>query len=207
MTPLLLDPSPSLERCARAAYLILVDELNDELALVEAEWATLDAAEATARGVAYQAVAVERIAAENFYRGHKPSLLMAPSTSRFPSICVYAYSATPDARWDNDQAKAYRNTITVEVLVKSGPYGEDAYAGWGEELADRRLQRTMEAVLRVLVRNRGLGGIVPRGGADIPTLSTSEVFEVELDDTVEGRWYWQGCRLEWPIRKLAATEA
>lgn len=193
-----------LEQIARGAYRVLHFGLNAELAQIESEMASADEDMASMRGVQYVPVSLEPVERENFHLGHVPSLIVddsgwMPPLGWYPAVSVMAYRAQPsagNAGWD--QASSYVNALYVEALVKASQ--EE-----GEEVCDLRIWRTIEAINRVLMRDRSLGGVVQEVGE--PTAIVSEVFtRPQSDENSEITWFWQAGRVEYGVDKVSPFE-
>jgi len=186
-TALSLDLSSSLalEAVGKQALSFLQVELNDEIVAVQQEWAVLDAK------LEYQPIDVEMIMPENFYHGHRPSLIDAP-VEAYPNCSVMAFSASPQiSDWDHEDRYSLR--LFVELMCKSDS---------DEGEVNSRIQRTADAAHRVLMRNPSLGGLVDEV-ANTPTLEVSDVF-TRMEQTRSGhKFFWQGARLEYTIMKYA----
>jgi hypothetical protein len=94
-----------------------------------------------------------------------------------------------------DQIDVYRDNLFVEIMVK-------ATQDEGEEIVNRRVQRTAEAVNICILRNETLNGIVA-GFDTAPTLRLSDVFTRKERTAYGPEWFWQGARLEYAVRKEA----
>jgi hypothetical protein len=94
-----------------------------------------------------------------------------------------------------DQMTIYRDTLYVEVMVKSMA---------SEEEVNRRIQRTAEAANMVLMRHQTLRNVVG-GFDDDPTMIIGDVFTRKERSSYGDRFFWQGARLEYPVRKEASN--
>ena len=193
-----------LEEIAVGAFVALFSELNAELAVIQAEKIEVDEMLAELRGLQPQPIELEPVGRSSFHLGHVPSLIAddsgwTPPLDWFPSASVMAYRANPSpgsGAWD--QANSYLDSLYVEVIVKSSEHE-------GEEVCDRRIWRTVEAVNRVLMRNQTLGGIVT--GLENPTAVVSEVFtRGESDENPENVWFWQAGRVDYGVVKFSPFE-
>jgi len=186
-TSLALDLSTSfgLEAIGKQALSFLQAELNAKLAVVQGEWDVLDAK------LHYMPIETEMIEPENFYHGHRPSLIDAP-VSAYPNCSVMAYSASPvisDLDWED----RYTVKLFVELMCKSDD---------DEGEVNSRIARTADAAHRVLMDNTALGGLVDEI-ANNPTVELSDVF-TRMEQTRSGtKFFWQGARLEYNINKYA----
>lgn len=197
--PLLTDATTGLETIQRATLQILHDNLNSELITTEAIWEPKDIAWAVSMNQIYKEVTLEPIADENFYSGHKPSLINR-GPDAFPAVTVLAYNAQAGGDTGIDQAWGLQDRVSIETLVKAGFYPNEDISGVGEDIVNGRIQRTTDAVISVIAHNRSLGGIVHSIG-DTPTVQISEVFAVT--DRNKGRWYWQASKIDLTIYRLS----
>ncbi len=159
------------EVVGRAARLVLVDGLNDEIDRVQARWATADAAfEAAGHDVGIFAEGVDHVEAFNVLQGPHKSLMSTSPVDRFPSVCVTGYAVRPGPGDPaNDVHRVVEVSMLVELFVIAGPVDEVGDMLFCESLVHRRVERTSEAVLAVIGRSRNLLGTVlsigdPRGG-------------------------------------------
>lgn len=187
-----------MEQIGREVLLILATHLNDELAVVEAAWAERDAALEAAIPHGTPPITLERFEALNMHLGHIPSLIEAP-VHQYPNLAVLVdTSGTANADAQLDHAWARVDNLAVEMMVKAGPYDRDDTSGIGEDVCNRRVQRTIEAAVRVLAAHRTLDGLVQ----EIPEMvrvAISDVF-VKYDEDDRGpKFFWQGARLDYSI--------
>jgi hypothetical protein len=188
-----LSSSNKLERLQRAGLLLLVKNLNAMIDAINAEWATRDTDFFTAIGRPRQAVVVEHVAPEHFYPGHKPSLMQSP-IENYPNCSVMAYQANARSGGD-DHGQQFDLRFAAEILVRSIV---------DEEECNCRIQRTVDAVHRVMLTDRTLGGAFHHPWEDFPAVTNiSDVFVRYSDENGRGdRWYWQGGRLEFVMREF-----
>lgn len=193
MSTLITTPLVGLEQIQREAFIVLFEGLNGTIAEIESAMHESDEAIATLTEQPYAETLIERIANENFYEGHIPSLIKAP-VDRYPNCAVMAVRATPGAGSDQlDQLTAYRDQIFVEIMAKSA---------MSEVEVNRRVRRTAEAVNVCMMRNQTLNGIV-HGFDSAPIVNISDVFTRKERTSYGPHWYWQGARLEYAVRKEA----
>src|SRR4051794_38356702 len=139
-----------MERIAREGLIVLIETLNDELPNQDAKWAPLDEELATLRGVPYEPIVNELVAPENFYPGHRPSLIKAP-IDKYPNVSVMADRAG-QAQDDNiDQISIYNDALVIELMAKSST---------SEEEVNSLARRMAEAVNICLMSSRTLRGVV-----------------------------------------------
>jgi hypothetical protein len=193
MSTLVTSTVFGLEQIQRQAFYVLFDELNPVIAQISAEMDVSDRDFATHTGRTYSPVVVEQIDANNFYEGHRPSLIKAP-IDRYPNCSIWGVRAVPTPESAVlDQVSVYSDLLFIEVMCHS-PIDE------GE--ANKRLLRTVEAVNICIMRNQTLRGLVHGLGTD-PTLNVSDVFTRRERTSYGPQWYWQGARLEYAVRKEA----
>lgn len=197
---LLTDETTGLETLQRATLQILYNNLNSELITTEALWAPKDIAWAASMNQIYKEVTLEPIQNENFYSGHKPSLINK-GPDYFPAVTVLAYNSAQGGDTAYDQAWGLQDRIAIETLVKAGFYPDDDISGVGEDIVNGRIQRTTDAIIAVMAHNRTLGGLV-QSISDTPTVQISEVFA--LSDERKGRWYWTASRIDLVITRLSS---
>ena len=175
----------NLELIGKQMFAILRDELNDEVQAVQGTWKTID------QQYGILPTEVERIADENFYHGHRPSLIDAP-IENYPNCSVMAYSATTqETDFDHEERALVR--VFVELMCKSVT---------DEEEVNTRTQRTTDAVIRVVSKHPSLNGLVTEV-ANTPQVDISDVFS-RLEQSSSGpKWFWQGARLEFAVQKYA----
>lgn len=178
----------------RAALFHLFDNLNDALAEIETTMQLYDTEFDTRLSRTTDITVVELIAEENFYEGHRPSLIKAP-IDKYPNCAVMVARATPAP--DNalfDQQDSFSEVLSVEIMVKSQS---------SEDEVDRRCKRTVEAVHLTMKRDQTLGGAIT--GFDSPSVIFGDVFTRKERTAYGDEWFWQGARLEYPVRKNAPS--
>lgn len=201
MSTIIGTPTVGLEQIQRAFLRRLFANLNTAIDEISALMDADDLLLATEMGQTYTATTVEHIAPENFYEGHRPSLIDAPVSS-YPNCAVWALRATPAAESQNqDHVSIQSNTLYIEVMVKALD---------SEETVNRRLQRTVEATAAVIARDSTLGGAIS-GLITEPTIDLADVFKrKDRGESSTGRgarasygpeWFWQGARLSYAVRK------
>lgn len=192
-----LENGLGLEDMAVATFITLFQSLNANLAAIEAERAPRDEFLAELRGIDYEPVTLEQIEDEHFYLGHVPSLILdeTPITN-YPACAVMAYQASPESfDAQEDQLSAFRDRLYVEVMVKASPIE-------GEEVCDRRVWRTADAVNRTITADQTLGGSTfGIGGA--ATAIISEVMTRPVSDSDDTDYFWQAARIEYGVTKFS----
>lgn len=190
------QPLLGLEAIQREGFLLFFDHFNGAVGEVNAFMEPRDRALAQHTGrLPFVATPVEQIAPENFYEGHRPSLISAP-LGDYPNLSVWAVRATPTP--DSailDQQSAHRVLLYVEVMVKSEK---------SEEEVNRRILRTVEAVNLCVMANQTFNATVNGMDSD-PAVTISEVFTRKERSSYGPEWFWQGARLEYAVRKESVT--
>lgn len=185
-----LSQNTNLEGIGRAAFVMLHDGLNDEIAAQNTLWASRDTAFFAEIGRGPRVIELEPVKNDNFVIGHKPSLMNAPITA-YPNVTVMAYQAAPIAGQGFDHEDNYNVRLFVELMVKSER---------DEEEVNARTHRMADAVVNVLSADRTLGGTVTEM-ATPATVELSDVF-IRAEERGRGtRWFWQGARLDYIVRK------
>lgn len=193
MTTMVNSPTLGMERIAREAMIVLLETLNDEIPNQDALWAPLDQDLATLRGIAYVPIVLEPVADDNFYVGHRPSLIDAP-VDKYPNVSVMADRAGQAPFDEVDQMDAYSIRMWVEVMVKSAR---------DEEEVNARIQRMADAVNICMMSNPTLRGVV-NGFDGPPDVQFTEVFPRKERTSYGPEWMWQGARVEYAVIKEAA---
>ncbi len=188
-----------LERLQREVLICLHAGINDEIQVQEDYWDPLDEEYANIFQTRYDPVAIERIDSQNFYDGHRPSLIDAPITL-FPNVSAMAFQADPGGVGSGtDQAEEFLRRLYIEIMCKSSPAPADL-PGY-EQQVNRRIQRTTDAALTVLMKNRRLNQTVFPLGIT-PSVRITEVFAGRIDKGSGDRFLWQGSRIELRSGKL-----
>lgn len=182
-----------LELVQRAALVQLFTNLNDAIAEREAFAHESDEALATFMGVPYVETTLEQISHENFYEGHRPSLIKA-DIDRYPNVSVWSVRGVPHPESAmSDHTNIWSILLFVEIMCKSE---------LDEGEVNRRVIRTTEAVNAVMQSDPSLEGSVTGFDTDV-TPSLSDVFIRKRETNYGEPWYWQGARLEYVVRKDA----
>jgi len=192
-----LNKGIGLEDVSFAAFEALYDGLNYQLGVVQTERVPRDQKMAAMRNQEYQLVELERVESQNFFLGHVPSLILDETpVENYPVVSVMAYRADPDpSDSSNDQMSVYVDRLYTETIVKSSPKE-------GEEMCNRRIWRTCDAIHRVLSLNQDLNGSIFGLGTS-PTVIISEVFTRSYSDTDDTDWFWQAGRIEYGVSKFS----
>lgn len=197
MSTLLVTQGFGLERIAREAFILLYQNLNDQLLIEQSAWTTLDTELASVRSLAYQPIDLEPIEPENFHLGHKPSLLEAP-VDKYPAVAVSCYRVRKGQE-DLDQLDIYRNNMFIETFCRATEDEENEELE-AEELVNRRILRTTEAINHVILSYRTLNGLVQEI-PDPPEANISDCFIRKERAGTGKQWFWQGARIEYEIEK------
>lgn len=183
-------PTTGMERVEREALIVLLETVNDALPAQIALWEELDQHLADMRGIDYEPTNLEPIPAEHFHQGYKPSLINA-DIEEYPNIAVICDDAGPSGgREETDQIDNYGLRLIVEVMVKADD----------EELCNRRIKRTADAVNICMMSNPTLRGTI-HGFESTPSINLSEVFLRKEETSYGPEWCWQGARIEYTVRK------
>jgi hypothetical protein len=189
------SPIIGLEQIQREAFYVLFDNLNTNITQVNDDMSVSDQEFADRTGRDYVALDIEPVENDNFYEGHRPSLISAPIIN-YPNCSVWASAAESSAENEYlDHTDVFINELYVEVMVKAGPTE-------GESVVNRRCIRTAEAVHFSLISNQTLNGIVT-AFSDMPKVNLSEVFKRKQETGYGDDWYWQAARLDYLILKEA----
>lgn len=207
--PTLIDKGLGLERIQREAFLVLYNNLNQELAILQTAWTTLDQQLSTATGRDFNAITLEAVEEYNFHMGHRPSLIEAP-IARYPNVSVMAYQSRVDGVTQIDQMVQLSDRLFIECMVKSPQYDTttvEASDGQieAERVVNARIQRMTDAVNNVIQNNRSLNGVVQEI-SQVPNVIISDVFPRAEKTSYGPMWLWQGSRLEYEVSKLSHIE-
>lgn len=190
LTQMDLTASAALELLSKQSLSILYAELNDEIEAIQAVWDARDLAYVEELHGAIRArTQIELIQPENFYWGHRPSLIEAPIEG-YPNVSCFAYRAARSPV-GLDQVNRKIITLSVEIMCRS----EDS-----EEEVNARIARTADAVQSVLSRHPTLDGAVFQIG-DEPDVTLSDLMARTDQRSGGNRFYWQGARLEYAVEK------
>lgn len=191
-----------LERIQYEVLVLMINNLNTALTAQDALWSTLDADMATLRGVDPIIVTSDHVLPENFYPGHKPSLIEAP-TDKYPNICVMAWNSGESSD-QGDQYEGNLIDVYIEAMVIDGPFPQaQEFDPTAEDRVNKKVQRMTEAIHNVMISNRTLGGI---------TFEISDSPRVVLTECLRRRaikghgedYYWQMVRFDYSINKISA---
>lgn len=198
----LLEGGIGLEKIATGALIVLIEDLNDCIEAEEAKYSDEDETLDHLRDRPYTPVTLEKVALEDFYLGNVPSLIEESTPlDRYPNVASMAYRAAKavgDA--SNDHAEEFQNVLYIEALVKASP-------SEGEEICDKRIWRTVEAIHAAISKDRSLRGRVYEMEGT-PTVIVSEVFS-RPKNANEGHgedWFWQAARIEYIVNQISPFE-
>lgn len=186
---------------ARAAQLLLIQNLNDEIDHQQDRYLSADLAFQTIVGGGPGQTVLEHVAAANIYAGPHKSLLIAPP-SYFPNVSVTAYRVTPRAA-QSDDVDDLDIRLAVEVMVKAGPI-TNLNAVDQETTLHRRIERTIEAADNVIRRDPTLIGTCVPGQDRPPIGAIGNQTDINQKSSSEPLHYWQGGRLEYTIQRQVA---
>jgi hypothetical protein len=183
---------------------VLAENINDKLAVEETRGQALDATYEAVLHRGLVPVTLEHFELRNFHPGHRPSLIDAP-VDQYPALAVMTYNVVgAPTNILSDESRDHNLLCSIECIVKSGPFDiddgdEGASKSDGEEVVDRRIKRTAEAIWAVMLQHQDLSGYsLP---ADVvPTITWGEVFARNGDDGSQ-RYYWQGVRFQFTYSK------
>jgi hypothetical protein len=180
-----------LELIERKISLILFNELNDEIDLQQEKWVDRDSEWNILTGQEPSYVEVEHVEPNNFYQGHKPSIVKNAPIAKFPNVSVMVYQARPLTSVI-DQASNFSVTVDIEMMVK----GENEY------VVNARVHRSVEAVHQVLVRNDKLGGL-SFGWDNDPIIQITDIFSRKENTSHGEDWLWSASRIRYNLSRHA----
>jgi hypothetical protein len=197
--------STGLEALQTAALVLMHDQINDAIADAEAAGQARDAALGERLGIEMPEIELERVdltphgssPTGNIYFGHRPSLINA-DINGYPNIAIIADRFDP-LGGGIDQGYDLLDRLRIEIMVKG--LGEN-----GEELVNRRIQRTMDAVNAVVQSNPTLGGTV-QGLEEQSRGFIGNVFPRKAETSYGTVWYWQGAQLNYAVRKTSVLSS
>lgn len=182
----------------------LYKNLNTKLGVEEARGQQLDSAFNTLTSRRLVIVSLDRFDPDHFHMGHRPSLIES-SPDEWPALAVMTFAAGPSSLQTADQMTATRLTASIECITHAGPFTVNAQGKIdedGEEIVDRKIKRTAEAIHAVIAEHRYLDGYV-FPDEETPTVTWGEVFvrDGRSGTDAEGRYLWQGVRLQYNYNK------
>jgi hypothetical protein len=161
---LLYGPSSlGMEEAQVAAMVQIVDNLDACLTRQSDAWDPIDQAVALKLQSRYRRTKLERPPKGCVYPGVRGGVLDMP-WDRFPALYVMADNATPKAESASfDQStRAYAVSLYVEGFVRSDPFNYDDKNEriFHEGAVDRRVKRTINAIIECIEIDPTLGGAV-----------------------------------------------
>lgn len=133
--------------------------LAEELRRQAAEWDPIDKTTASLLEYEYRRTHLEPI--RNYLLGDRPSVLRKPWTF-FPTISFTAHDSglSPEAL-RMDYTTAYTVPFWIEAIVPGDHFDSDDEDEqvFQEGVVERRTQRTADAIVQCLLRDRTLGGV------------------------------------------------
>lgn len=177
-----------LEYIERQVKIILFQQLNAELDAQEELWYELDKEYVQITGNELGKTTLEHIPDENFYSGHRPSLLTS-GPEGFPNIAVMCYTGVPI--YETDQTQSWVVDIDIEIMVRSFE---------GEEEVNRRIKRTVEAVNQVMMRNDSLNGCSLGFNGD-PDVLIVDTYKQNSELSHGEDWWWTAARIGYNINR------
>jgi hypothetical protein len=190
-----------LERIAREAAMLLITNINSTLTAIDATWTTLDQELATAQGIDYAVCASDPVSASKIHVGHRPSFI-ENSAANYPNLCVMAYSSTNSQYRNFDQGEDIGITFYIEGMVKQGPYATSTeFSQEGEILVNKKAQRLVEAVHKVISDNETLNGLID-GFEGAPKISITDCMKrTDRTDSGQYDYYWAMFRSEYSVTR------
>lgn len=194
-----------MERVAREVALVLINELNDELAVVDASWQTLDQELAAAQGITYYECISDEVNPAFIHVGHRPSFI-ENSAEEYPNVCVMSYNAAGNEYSNYDQGEDMGITFYIEFMVKDGPYEpQQDFVEQGEILVNKKVQRMGEAIHRVVSKNNTLNGLIS-GYDGAPSVRYSDCMRrMDLTSSGDQEYYWAMGRIEYVVNREIVT--
>lgn len=195
-----------LEVVQVAAWRLLVLNLNAEIDLLETAWAANDTVTASIAGASYTPVTVENVATQDFFRGHRPSVLAAPM-DRFPAVAVLCSQSRWDPLLDSDQGESQNISMAIELVVRSAEIAGETYEATvkAEDEVNSRCLRTVDAIRNVIARSPSLGGTVAPIATE-PTVRILNVAQRRERQTTGALWLIQGARVEYAVERPARVQ-
>lgn len=151
------------EQIARAALLQIMQNLDEQCALVENLWDSRDQDWAAAMDIPYKQTIIARPQKDSFYLGAQPSLVAGQNArfDKWPAITVRCGTRTPSSS-QIDQADQWDRELIIEVLATAGPFARDPLDDRStSDQVDRQYQRLSDAVVACIDQDRTLGGNTP----------------------------------------------
>lgn len=188
-----------MEKIARETALLLIEHINDNIDDIDSLWNTLDQDLATQQGVPYEPCTSDHVRPDKIHVGHRPSFIESDEAN-YPNLCVMSYESGAGPYRNFDQGEDTSITFYIEGMVKDGPYQpEDPFLEKGEVLVNKKVQRMVEAVHRILSANRTLNGLID-GFEGSPRVTVSDCLR-RTNSTEAGTYdfYWSMFRIEYTV--------
>lgn len=195
------EPGIGFEPLGRAARLVLLQGLNDQIDHQRDRWLAADLKMDTLGldpGVGQ--TELPHVEPANLHEGPHESILAA-GPGRFPNVSVMAYATVPSA-FQLDQLDSSDLTLFAESFAMAGPVPEGSETIF-ETVVHRRIQRLTEAVHATLRSSMGLLGATlpmqqaPRGGVGSSSFLKSS-------SKSGPRYLIHGSRLQYTLQRTAA---
>ena len=196
-----------MEQIAREGALILIDQINDELAVTDAFWQQMDIDLAAAQGITYYECISDQVESRNVHPGHRPSFIERGAED-YPNINVMSFQSNPSGFSNYDQGEDVSVTFYIEFMVKSGPFEPDPEGKFieeGEILVNKRAQRMGETIHRIISGNKTLNGLIS-GFEGAPSVKYTDCMR-RTDTTSGGEYdyYWSMGRIEYKVSREINT--
>lgn len=188
-----------MEKISREVALLLIEHINDNLDDIDSIWTTLDQDLATQQNIPYVACTSDHVSSDKIHIGHRPSFIESDA-SNYPNLCVMSYESSNGPYKNFDQGEDISVGFYIEGMVKQGPYptSED-FSHEGEILVNKKVQRMVEAVHRIMSGNRTLNGLID-GFEGAPRVIMSDCMR-RTNSTAEGEYdyMWSMFRIEYQV--------
>lgn len=207
MEPALLDQTQHVPttlgfgEVGRAAWMLLFDNLNDEIDKQSDRWKEPDLALQELTGGNVGEVELEHVEPQNFHASPHKSIINAPPEA-FPNVSVMAYATMPSTD-PLDQIEGVQLRLYIECCAKAGPVTEGNEVDF-ETIVHRRIERMTEAVNTLVMRNKEILGVAHPGIELPPRGGIGQQSWVKHKEGNRGpRYLWQGSRLEYQLSRQA----
>jgi hypothetical protein len=176
-----------LEEVARAALLVVKDNIEDALDAVWDDMAIEDAAYYAALGESVPFT--PKPYPVRFYLGHHPSILERPSTD-YPNITVVSHDHQSVDDFGADQYEVANNVAYIEAFVMHDD----------ESTLNRIAWRYAKAIHRIVAQFKDLSDSDVEPIDKTPDVSVSNAMARRVDEFKEDITFLQGCRLQYAFR-------
>jgi len=191
------------EPISRATRLLLARDLNAEIDSQSDLWRAADLQMQQLgfdEGVGQ--VDIEHVPDSHLHEGPHESLLQAPPSS-FPNVSMMAYDLRQATSQFFDSMNTGDVTLFIETMVKAGPVPSSLESAF-ETIVHRRIQRTTEAIARVMAGDPSiLGTCVPQVPMPLPRGGIGRqawISNVQADGGL--RYLWHGSRLQYTLQRV-----